>query len=124
MLCLGTDGSYYHRRDYDQTEELGEGGFGTVHSCQDKKFQTFFAMKTNNTEDKVESIKRECAVLQDIGNHKNITQFLGAVVDEEMANYKLPQKVLKMLMELAESEFKFRLNHRKLQYAACLPLKL
>ena len=47
-------------------------------------------------------------MLQDIGSHKNITQFFGAVMDEEFVAFNIratePQRVLKMLMELAISE--------------------
>ena len=104
---MGRDGYYHHRRDYYQTEELGVGGFGKVLSCQDIRSQNLFAMKSNCSSDKVESIKRECKVLQDIGSHKNITQFFGAVMDEEFVfniRAEKPPRVLKMLMELAISE--------------------
>lgn len=108
MLCPGGDGYYYNRRNYIHPDDelLGEGGFGSVRACTDLTMQTMFAMKTNNqsTDDKVESMKRECAMLNDIGGHENITQFLGAVIDDEVTACNIPQRVLKMMMELADSE--------------------
>ena len=77
-----------------------------VLACQDVRLQTVFAMKSNNqcTKEKVMSMKRECDMLHDIGDHEHITQFLGAVMDDEIAACNLPQRVLKMMMELADSK--------------------
>ena len=103
-LCLGRDGYYHHRRDYYLAEEIGVGRFGKVLIGQDIRSQNIFAMKCNFLVDKTESIKRECEMLQHIGSHKNITQFFGAVMDEEFV-YTIraakPQRVLKMFMEPA-----------------------
>ena len=65
-----------------------------------------FAMKRNNRsdQDKIDSIRSECAVLARLGcHHDNVVRFLGAVIDEDLEQH--PPRICKMMMELAESEW-------------------
>lgn len=106
----GLDGYYYDYRDYDRvdSEILGQGGFGTVYACQDRSYQTMFAIKCNkqDSEEKVLNMKTECGMLREIGDHGNITQFLGALEDDYgSTHYEGNQGIrFKMLMECAISK--------------------
>lgn len=63
-----------------------------------------FALKRNNRSDadKIDSIRSECAVLARLHFHEHVVQFWGAVLDED-GDQPVP-RVVKMIMELAESE--------------------
>ena len=63
-----------------------------------------FALKRNNRSDpdKIASIRSECTVFSRLRFHENVVQCWGAVLDEDVTR-PVP-RVVKMMMELAESE--------------------
>ena len=104
-MSPGQDGYYHNGRNYIQ-ELLKKRRFSKILACQDLTLQTVFILKSNNqcTDEMVVSMKRECAILHDIGDHEHIIQFLGAVMDVEIAACDIPRREVKMMMELADSE--------------------
>ncbi len=104
QLEVGQDGGYFERRNYNRVEDLGEGGFGMVYACLDTCNENLFAIKCNIQSDtnKVSSMKRECEVLFFLGQHQNITRFLGSLLEDH--GTELQGQSLKMLMECAVSE--------------------
>ena len=88
---------------------LGEGTFGQVYACQDRTYMTMFAVKCNKQENKITTMAEECNMLHQIGEHDNITQFLGALEEgccREGTRFK-------MLMECAIS------NHNNIKLLNC-----
>ena len=101
---MGNDGYYLEVRNYNRVENLGEGGFGMVYACHDICRDSLFAIKCNNqsTPEKVEAMMKECQVLHSLGQHTNITRFMGSLVDDY--GTEIPGESWKMLMECAISK--------------------
>lgn len=65
-----------------------------------------FAMKHNSKDEAghIESIHTEASLLSKLGEHNNVIQMYGAVLDEQESEFQ-PPRVYKMMMELAEREW-------------------
>ncbi len=102
-LTIGEDGHYYQLRDYNASDNLGCGGFGTVRLAEDLASKHLFAIKCNNKDEDsiIESIETEARLLSRLGPHVNVIQMYGAVLDCEEHAF-VPARVYKLMMELSE----------------------
>ncbi|KAF6150963.1 hypothetical protein GIB67_026884, partial [Kingdonia uniflora] len=109
------------KRDYEVSEEIGQGRFGTVFRCISSESGDYFAVKSIDKQQLNDSIDRECLekeakIMQIVSGNPNIVQIVNIYEDE---------RFLHMVMELCESSDLFdRIDKRILSESEAFTLML
>jgi len=103
------------KEDFVELEQLGSGGFGTVHKVQNRLDGTHYAMKKitfkRNKQAALEKVLREVKALAKL-DHPNIVRYYQAWIEEELVD-PLTNYALNSNRRFASDQGLFEKSHRR-----------